>query len=171
VVCAILKRSLDRVWLPSLRSLAFSARGLQATKSSYSWMRREFSTLICGAGGLDKTARSGISAVVSTRRAQNYIEDPHYAGYWAVDTSIFKNIRLSDRFRLQFRAEAFNIFNHTNFQLGGATGPTGTNRQAERSTHASCSSGLSLVFDFRDPLASYCMSHAARTWVHWSRPR
>jgi hypothetical protein len=40
-------------------------------------------------------------------------------GYWAVDTSIFKNFQLSDRFRLQFRAEAFNVFNHTNFQLGG----------------------------------------------------
>jgi hypothetical protein len=41
-------------------------------------------------------------------------------GYWAVDTSIFKTFQLSDRFRLQFRAEAFNVFNHTNFQLGGA---------------------------------------------------
>jgi hypothetical protein len=49
-------------------------------------------------------------------------------GYWAVDTSIFKTFQLSDRFRLQFRAEAFNIFNHTNFQLGGATGPTGINK-------------------------------------------
>jgi hypothetical protein len=49
-------------------------------------------------------------------------------GYWAVDTSIFKTFQLSDRFRLQFRAEAFNIFNHTNFQLGGATGPTRINK-------------------------------------------
>jgi len=39
-------------------------------------------------------------------------------GYWAVDTSIFKTFQLSDRFGLQFRAEAFNISNHTNFQLG-----------------------------------------------------
>ena len=38
-------------------------------------------------------------------------------GQWI--TSIFKNFRLSDRLRLQFRAEAFNVFNHTNFQLGG----------------------------------------------------
>jgi hypothetical protein len=35
-----------------------------------------------------------------------------------VDTSIFRNFQLSERFRLQFRAEAFNVFNHTNFQLG-----------------------------------------------------
>ncbi|MFY9560155.1 MAG: hypothetical protein WAQ52_07975 [Terriglobales bacterium] len=38
--------------------------------------------------------------------------------YWAVDTSLLKNVRISDRFRLQFRAEAFNVFNHTNFLLG-----------------------------------------------------
>ena len=45
-------------------------------------------------------------------------------GYWAADTSIFKIFHVSDRYQLQFRAEAFNVFNHTNFQLGGATGPT-----------------------------------------------
>jgi hypothetical protein len=38
--------------------------------------------------------------------------------YWALDTSIFKNFQLSDRFALQFRVEAFNLFNHANFQLG-----------------------------------------------------
>jgi hypothetical protein len=38
-----------------------------------------------------------------------------------VDTSIFKNFRLYDRLRLQFRVEAFNVFNHTNFQLGTTT--------------------------------------------------
>jgi hypothetical protein len=32
-----------------------------------------------------------------------------------VDTSFFKKIRISERLNLQFRAEAFNIFNHANF--------------------------------------------------------
>ena len=41
--------------------------------------------------------------------------------YWAVDTSLIKNVRISDRFRLQFRAEAFNVFNHTNFLIGDNT--------------------------------------------------
>jgi len=50
-------------------------------------------------------------------------------GYWNLDTSLFKNFRLSDRFQLQFRVEAFNIFNHTNFQLGvGNVGPSNNNR-------------------------------------------
>jgi hypothetical protein len=32
-----------------------------------------------------------------------------------VDTSLFKNIRISERWKLQFRTEVFNLFNHPNF--------------------------------------------------------
>src|SRR5204863_6300088 len=35
-------------------------------------------------------------------------------GYFNIDASIFKNIRITERVRFQIRAEAFNLLNHTN---------------------------------------------------------
>jgi hypothetical protein len=43
---------------------------------------------------------------------RNQINGPGYIG---VDFSIFKNVRLSERFTSQFRVEMFNILNHPNF--------------------------------------------------------
>jgi outer membrane receptor protein involved in Fe transport len=42
-------------------------------------------------------------------------------GFWAADFSLFRDVQLSERFRLQLRAEAFNAFNHTNFLIGNNT--------------------------------------------------
>ena len=36
-------------------------------------------------------------------------------GYWNVDLGINKSFQLTERFRLDFRTEMFNAFNHTNF--------------------------------------------------------
>jgi hypothetical protein len=43
-------------------------------------------------------------------------------GFHRLDFSTFKEIPLSERFRLQFRAEIFNIFNHPNFTAPGFGG-------------------------------------------------
>ena len=34
-----------------------------------------------------------------------------------VDFSLFKNFQITERFKLQFRSELFNIFNHAQFDL------------------------------------------------------
>jgi hypothetical protein len=43
-------------------------------------------------------------------------------GFHRLDFSLFKDIPLSERFRVQFRTEIFNIFNHPNFNAPGFGG-------------------------------------------------
>jgi carboxypeptidase family protein len=43
-------------------------------------------------------------------------------GFHRMDFSIFKDIALTERYRLQFRTEIFNIFNHPNFNSPGFGG-------------------------------------------------
>jgi hypothetical protein len=42
-------------------------------------------------------------------------------GFWRTDLSLFKNIKLTERFTGQFRWETFNTFNHTNPVCCGST--------------------------------------------------
>lgn len=53
---------------------------------------------------------TGIEALGGPFPAQ--VEGP---GFHRLDLSLFKDFQLSERFRLQFRTEMFNIFNHPNF--------------------------------------------------------
>jgi hypothetical protein len=39
-------------------------------------------------------------------------------GYWAGDVAMSKHFKLFEPLRLRFRAEAFNLLNHTSFQIG-----------------------------------------------------
>jgi hypothetical protein len=48
-------------------------------------------------------------------------------GLTTFDTSLFKTVGINERWRLQFKAEAFNIFNHTNFLEPNAVVFTGAN--------------------------------------------
>ena len=42
-------------------------------------------------------------------------------GLWRVDTSVFKVIKMGERFNTQLRFEAFNVFNHENFNTVSTT--------------------------------------------------
>jgi Carboxypeptidase regulatory-like domain len=48
-------------------------------------------------------------------------------GYWNDDLSLFRDIPLSEKYRLQFRAEAFDVFNHPNLGNPDNDSPTGIN--------------------------------------------
>jgi len=41
-------------------------------------------------------------------------------GYWNVDTALIKRTRFRERFGVELRLEAFNVFNHTNFSVGNS---------------------------------------------------
>ncbi|MFI5071894.1 MAG: hypothetical protein ACHP8A_13485, partial [Terriglobales bacterium] len=43
------------------------------------------------------------------------------------DISLFKNTKINERISAQFRAEAFNVFNHTNFDTIRASLTSGSN--------------------------------------------
>jgi hypothetical protein len=42
---------------------------------------------------------------------RNVVRGP---GWWRVDTGLFKNLNITEGVKMQFRGEAFNLFNHTN---------------------------------------------------------
>ncbi|PYV46568.1 MAG: hypothetical protein DMG92_17825, partial [Acidobacteria bacterium] len=60
---------------------------------------------------------TGFSALGGAQPSQ--IEGP---GFHRLDLSLFKNFQLGERFRLEFRSEFFNIFNHPNFNAPGFGG-------------------------------------------------
>jgi Carboxypeptidase regulatory-like domain/TonB dependent receptor len=52
---------------------------------------------------------------------RNTFVGPSFVGW---DTSVHKKIKVTERVNMEFRAEAFNTLNHTNFQLPGAHNAT-----------------------------------------------
>ena len=61
----------------------------------------------------EKAQYFGIPEAGENGMGRNMINSP---GYWNFDLAAHKNFQLTERFRLQFRAETFNTFNHANFQ-------------------------------------------------------
>jgi hypothetical protein len=72
-------------------------------------------------------------------------------GFQRWDMSVLKNFPVTERIRVQFRAEFFNIFNHTNFQgvaatLGTTTGASAFGRITSTRDPRIIQLGLKLYF-------------------------
>ena len=71
---------------------------------------------LCNQGGTTPTNGQVLCLNVQGNERRNQLIGPGLVNF---DLSLIKNIRLSrisDSFNLQLRVEAFNVFNHTNFQ-------------------------------------------------------
>ena len=55
-------------------------------------------------------------------------------GFWNFDTSLAKRFTVTERVNMQFRAEAFNIFNHANFASPNPVVFSGNNYSAQAGT-------------------------------------
>jgi hypothetical protein len=70
---------------------------------------------VLGAGGVpDPTSVPGCVPLTGAAALGGVTRVPG-PGFHRLDFSVFKNISLTERFKLQFRTEIFNIFNHPNF--------------------------------------------------------
>ena len=83
------------------------------------------------------------------------IPDVRHPGAINFDVSVIKDTQITERLRLQFRAEAFNVPNHVNLGLVDDTfgaGPDGRNSRAQFGTITSARDarilqfGLKLIF-------------------------
>jgi hypothetical protein len=70
---------------------------------------------VLGAGGVPEPGTPAGCVPLTGAAALGGVTQVAGPGFDRLDLSIFKDIPLSERFRLQFRAEFFNIFNHPNF--------------------------------------------------------
>ena len=74
-------------------------------------------------------------------------------GFVDMDVSLFKNTKLTDKIALQFRAECFNLLNHTNFDTpnltvfsSGAVSPTAGQITATANPSRQIQFGLKLIY-------------------------
>jgi Carboxypeptidase regulatory-like domain/TonB dependent receptor-like, beta-barrel len=69
---------------------------------------------VLGAGGPIANQPTGCVPLTGAAALGGITQVPG-PGFHRLDFSLFKNISLTERFKLQFRTEIFNIFNHPNF--------------------------------------------------------
>jgi len=85
-----------------------------------------------GSSFFDPAAFVPVTAVRFGNSGRNILRGP---GVVDLDASLFRDFRLTERFKLQFRAEAFNVSNTPAFNNPGATASSPT-RNADGSIRA-----------------------------------
>jgi hypothetical protein len=80
------------------------------------------------------------------------------------DMALFKHFAITERASFEFRAEAFNVFNHTEFAwLGGGAGSAGGNSPFSSPTNtATCYGGANFSADCGSPFLRAAAAHNAR---------
>jgi Carboxypeptidase regulatory-like domain/TonB dependent receptor len=101
--------------------------GLDLVSNPYAGVSHSFSKNLGGEPGEQWVNPAAFVAVVGPGNVgRNAFTGPGFAD---VDLSVIKNIPLTERFKLQLRAEMFNLFNHINLASGaGAVNSDGTVR-------------------------------------------
>ena len=99
-----------------------------------------------GPGGLyfDTRAFAAPAPYTFGNLGRNALRGPGFKNF---DLGLFKNFFITERFRLQYRAEAFNAFNHTNFSNPGNFGTPNFGRSTgTQNAQRSIQMGLKLYF-------------------------
>jgi hypothetical protein len=79
------------------------------------------------------------AALTFGNSGRNSLRNPGYTNW---NMSLFKNIKMNERFALQFRAEAFNVFNHTEWaSVAGDAGSAAGNGLASGTNGTGCYGG------------------------------
>ena len=94
---------------------------------------------------------SAFSIPSTTRQGTEGRNDIPGFGFTQVDLSIARNFPLTDRVNLQFRADAFNLFNHPNFANPGALLDVGASNLLSGMTLNNALGGLNPLFQEGGP--------------------
>jgi Carboxypeptidase regulatory-like domain/TonB-dependent Receptor Plug Domain len=69
-------------------------------------------------------------------------------GYWNVNLGLYKTVSFSERYKLQLRAETFNVFNHANLFINGGTVDLGSSSEVTASRDGRRNIQLAVKFLF-----------------------
>jgi hypothetical protein len=88
----------------------------------------------------DPSCTNGVCAFPSNMLGRNTYRTPNN---YSLNMGVYKNFKLTERMALQFRAEAYNLFNHSNYYLnyGGTDSEFGSPVTVEKGFNPALNGG------------------------------